>query len=386
MNKGSIISAAVAASMVIGISDFMDNDSKKEDNYRVEVKPKKEVVSINSEYLNDIVLEGEEESIKLEYEYEKYTICAGTKIYSDELKTDEITIDKMMVVSLLEVNGKSAKILFDNGACAFTNMSSLIKCIDINKDEFNMVEQNNMVLLNGMTKLYDDNGMYVKSVDTNTKCYVISVSNEYANVLFEDGSCGYVELSSLILMSAKIDGYAYVRNYCNTYSDKELSNIKGDIYAGSIIYVSFINDNYAYVIDNNGEGCYMNVDDLDKNYIMINLTDQRMYCFLDYKLAVSYGTRSGRDSSPTHTGDFDIDWKAENWEFTNFPGSHAKHWIPINEYGEGIHDLVGDDEANYGNGMYHTSGSHGCIRVPSSASQFVYDNYEIGDMVLVRKR
>jgi lipoprotein-anchoring transpeptidase ErfK/SrfK len=47
---------------------------------------------------------------------------------------------------------------------------------------------------------------------------------------------------------------------------------------------------------------------------------------------------------------------------------------------------VGDDEWNYGDQTYHEYGSHGCVRVPREASEFVYNNYEVGDMVLVRKK
>ena len=72
-------------------------------------------------------------------------------------------------------------------------------------------------------------------------------------------------------------------------------------------------------------------------------------------------------------------------KFTTYRGSYASYWILINEYGEGIHDLIGDDEQNYGNEAYHEYGSHGCIRVPKEASKYVYENYDVGDMVLVHK-
>ena len=130
----------------------------------------------------------------------------------------------------------------------------------------------------------------------------------------------------------------------------------------------------------------MKPNNIDKDYIIVNISSQRMDCYLDYQLVGSYPTRTGKNDTPTHEGAFDIDWKAENWEFENYPGKKAKYWISINEFGEGIHDLIGDDAQNYGNNAYQLDGSHGCIRVPATASEFVYNNYEVGDMVLVRKK
>ncbi len=383
MNKNSLIGAVLLSSVLVTGNNYLRNNGEEN---TVDSESRKEVVLTDNNYLKNIDLKLEDEKTTIEQEYEKYTICSGTKVYSAHDNGKEIVVDKMMIVSLLEINGKRALIMFENGNYGYTNISSLIKCIDVNSSEYKDINENNMVILNNLTKLYDDSGMYLQSRYPNTLCYAISKNDKYAYVRFEDGLCAYVELSSLNLLTSKIDGYAYVRNISTTYSDKELNNEKGNINAGELVYVIFTSDEYAYVMNNNCECFYMNISDLDKDFIMINLDEQRMYCFLDFHFAKSFGTRSGRDGSPTHTGDFDIDWKVENWEFTTFPGSYALHWIPINEYGEGIHDLIGDDEANYGNDLYHSYGSHGCIRVPAAASQYVYDNYDVGDMVLVRKK
>lgn len=384
MNKNSLIGAVILTGALVTANDFIRNT--KEEIKIPEVKAKQSIITLDENYLKELTLETEEEKISIETNYESYTICSGTKVYSDEFKTQEITLDRMMKVSLISTKGNMALIILENGISCYTYTSSLIKNVDLYTSEYTPMTESNMVILTDMTKVYDSTGSYLQSRDVNTKCYVTEYNSTYAHVIFEDGLEGYVEIPSLMFLSAKVNGYAYVRNLSPTYADKELTSERGNIFAGEIVYVAFINGNSAYITNDNGESFYMNTQDLDSNYIMVNLTDQKMYCFLNYQLACTYGTRSGRDSSPTHTGDYDIDWKAENWEFTNFPGSRAKHWIPINEYGEGLHDLVGDDEANYGNNLYHDYGSHGCIRIPSAASQFVYDNYEVGDMVLVRKR
>ena len=155
-----------------------------------------------------------------------------------------------------------------------------------------------------------------------------------------------------------------------------------------LVEVISVSDKYASIFDI--EGCgeyYIDHEVFRDDFILVDLNNQRMECYLDYQLAGAWGTRSGKDSTPTHTGAYDIDEKLANWEFTTYPGSYAKYWMPISpETQEGIHDLVGDDEQNYGNEAYHAHGSHGCIRVPAEASKFVYDNYNVGDMVLVKKK
>ena len=382
MNKNNLILTVLVSSLLVTGNNFMKNNEEK-------IKENKAITTpIASNENTNTILNDEETDIFLEQDNSKYTLCSGAKFkFKDEKGFyKEVIMDKPLIVTLLEINDKYATIMLPNGISGKTYMSSLVKCVDLYETEYKNIEQNNMVLLDNVTKVYDESGMYLQSKETNTLCYVKSSNGKYAKVLFEDGTEGYVSLISLSLLSSKVDGFAYIRDNTYSYNDKDLNQVKGTVFAREIVYVSFINDNYAYVTNTYGESFYMNVNDLDENFIIINLNNQKMYCFLDFKLVNTYGTRTGRDSSPTHTGDFDIDWKAENWEFTTFPGSYANHWIPINEFGEGIHDLIGDNEANYGNDDYHIYGSHGCIRVPAEASEFVYNNYNVGDMVLVRKK
>ena len=258
----------------------------------------------------------------------------------------------------------------------------------VNGPAFETIENDKEAMLSVDTELYDTDGSVIANLVQNLICNKIATNGKYTFVSIPNGMSGFILSDALANNYQRIDGQAFIRQGTNLYYDKEFTNYAYTVSNfDQIFYVDFTTDKYAGVFDNSGrEAMYVRPYELDKDYIIVDLDEQQMDCYLDYHLVGSWGTRTGKNSTPTHTGAFDIDWKASNWEFTTYPGSYAKFWIPINEYGEGIHDLIGDDEQNYGNQAYQLDGSHGCIRVPAEASEFVYNNYEVGDMVLVRRK
>ena len=316
----------------------------------------------------------------------KYTLYNGSSIYYkfDWNITDEEIADRSFIVSAVAASDTFTIVELPNGNKAYVSNGSLIKCANLHNSEYQYVNEDSSLISDAY--LYDGSGMYIGYLHEMQPCYKVAVNNEYALINLPDGTNGYVVDRALENNYQQIDGAAFIKAGTDLYLDKNLK----ELYRTSndeMVYVEFMTNRYAAIFDTTGrELLYVNPEALDDDFVLVDLDKQQMDCYVDYQLAGSWGTRTGRDSSPTHAGAFDIDWKAADWEFTTFPGSYAKHWIPINEYGEGIHDLIGDDEQNYGNEAYHAYGSHGCIRVPREASQFVFDNYEVGDMVLVRKK
>ena len=338
-------------------------------------------IVINLQELND------DKYVSVEENQNKFTLLGNSNVYlkkKNKIK-EEINIEEAIIVTVLSKNDKYAEILLPDGRNGYVDLNSLIKCPNISIGKYVTLTTNKDMLLKENAYLYDVKGMYLGYRYEGTECTAVATNGEYTLVTFEGEKSAYVKNASLVRNSVDVNGYALVLNDTYAYNDKDFHSLAYYINANEVVYVLATNGTYSIIQKDNGT-YYMKANTLDKNFVVVDLNDQRMDCYLDYQLVGSWGTRSGRDSSPTHTGAFDIDWKAVNWEFTTFPGSHAKHWIPINEYGEGIHDLVGDDEQNYGNEAYHTYGSHGCIRVPAEASEFVYENYDVGDMVLVRKK
>lgn len=396
INKEKLISLVLAGSISLCTCACGNSNNKKESDTTTEII---DVVEDNTEltnsteyisksgYVVDLTELNDGKYRSLEGD-NRYTILPGTSIYYTDgynVTYEEVTNDSF-IVTVLESNDSYSYTLFSNNTKGYVLNSSLIKCANLSNGEYIMVEENKEDILLTNAYLYGKNGMYIGYVCENENCNVIATNGEYTLISLSDGRQGYVLNRSLTNNHKEINGYGYIRSGMPVYSNINLTDVAYNIPEDQLIYVQYINEKYASIIDNDSNMMYVRTSELDKDFIVIDLNTQRMDCYLDYQLSASWGTRSGKDSTPTHTGSFDIDWKATDWEFTNYPGSHARYWIPINEYGEGIHDLVGDDEQNYGNEAYHAYGSHGCIRVPRAASEFVYENYEVGDMVLVRKR
>ena len=319
----------------------------------------------------------------------KYTLCDGANVYFKgewNIDAEEIN-DKPIIVTGIESNGKYTFIELPTGEKAYVDNGYLVKCANINKTAYVNYPENTYSKLNKDAYLYGNSGIYLRYLYCDEVCRVNATNGEYSYITLNDGTNGYVLNDVLVSNYQKVNGSAFVAKDTRLYSDKGLSNVYR-ITDDEIIYVEYITDRYAVIYDSQRNvELYLNPAMLDGNFIDVKLASQRMDCYLDYQVTGSWNIRSGKDGTPTCEGAYDIDEKVSDWEFTTFPGSYAKHWIPIStETQQGIHDLVGDDEENYGNESYHTYGSHGCIRVPRDASQFVYDNYNIGDMVLVRKK
>ena len=257
----------------------------------------------------------------------------------------------------------------------------------LNDGEYTVISKNkeNKIIMD--TYLYDGSGQAISHINVDDVCNVVAINNRMALVSLPDGQTGYVLLNYLAYDYHSVDGYAFVKKGTAIYTDNQLHELSYITDEDNILKIYYITDSYATIVDNHGDAVYVNPREISGNLIDINLTSQHMDCYLDYVLVASYPTRSGKLETPTNEGLYDIDWKAKDWTFTDYPDSKAKYWIAYDEIdGLGIHDLIGDDECNYGNYGYKQYGSHGCVRVPLTASEFVYDNYEVGDMVLVRKK
>ena len=289
-----------------------------------------------------------------------------------------------MLVTVKASSDKYSLVRLATGETAYVDNIYLTKNPNLHNGEYSVVEKNKDTVLTMDAYLYNNNGTYMQFLKAGEKCHMVATNGEYTLITLEDGTSGYVLDMSLMNFYQQINGYAFISKGTTIYRDKNMK----EAYRTSedeVIEVAFITGRYAAIFDGSTQDyLYVSPDALKSKFIVVDLNAQRMHCFNDYQNTKTWPTRTGKDSSSTTTGAFDIDAKIPDWEFTTFPGSYANYWIPIDPVTqEGIHDLVGDDEWNYGNEAYHDRGSHGCIRVPKEASAYVYETYQIGDIVFV---
>ena len=154
----------------------------------------------------------------------------------------------------------------------------------------------------------------------------------------------------------------------------EIDQIIADIEAGEDVTRDFT---YLYTATSHGE------HDYGDSYVEVNLTLQHVYVYKDGEMVFDTDCVSGKISGNhgTHTGVYPIAYKqtdatlkGDNYE------SHVNYWMPFN-MGEGLHDATW--RSKFGGTIYKTNGSHGCVNLPLSAAEKIYNIVEAGWPVIV---
>ena len=159
-----------------------------------------------------------------------------------------------------------------------------------------------------------------------------------------------------------------------------------------------------YIATVNNKICYINIEDVidtDKKIVIVDISDQTAKLYNGNKVIVDTPVVTGKNSTPTDIGYFDIDWKERNC-YLRGPGysSYVNYWMPYNG-DEGLHDAEyhtdydenGNaimnhgwrDYSEFGGNTYENNGSHGCVNLPNESAKKIYNNVEVGTKVLVKK-
>ena len=134
---------------------------------------------------------------------------------------------------------------------------------------------------------------------------------------------------------------------------------------------------YAQTANSHGE------NDYGDSYVEINLTAQHLFLYKDGKLITESDLVSG-NVAKNHTtpgGAFLLTYKTKN-AILRGPDyeTPVNFWMPFNG-GIGMHDLT--SRKAFGGDIYKKNGSHGCINLPYSAAQKIYETIDKGYCVLV---
>ncbi|WP_052400364.1 L,D-transpeptidase family protein [Parvimonas micra] len=132
-------------------------------------------------------------------------------------------------------------------------------------------------------------------------------------------------------------------------------------------------------VKNSGRSCHVNGD-----FIVISLSDQKLWLVRDGRIISKIGIVSGKPSSPTVTGNFRILSK-EYSRILRGPGyaSWVQYWMPFHG-GYGIHDANWQPYSAFSNSNYYRwGGSHGCVNVHPGSMGSIYNNSYVGMRVIV---
>lgn len=116
--------------------------------------------------------------------------------------------------------------------------------------------------------------------------------------------------------------------------------------------------------------------DYGDTYVEINLTAQHLFLYQDGECILESDFVSGNPSrgNDTPTGIYGITYKEQNATLRgeNY-ATPVSFWMPFNN-NVGMHDATWRSE--FGGNIYRTNGSHGCINLPYSIAQEIYDHVE----------
>ena len=170
--------------------------------------------------------------------------------------------------------------------------------------------------------------------------------------------------------------------------------------------IDIVNGDYGWKVDKEGEreqiikdlkagtskkreityerrGASRGENDYGDTYVEINLTAQHLFFYKNGSLITESDFVSGNISKnyDTPTGIYGLTYKEKDavLKGENY-ASPVDFWMPFCN-NVGMHDASW--RSSFGGGIYKTSGSHGCINLPRSAAQKIFENIEEGDPVLV---
>ena len=122
---------------------------------------------------------------------------------------------------------------------------------------------------------------------------------------------------------------------------------------------------------------------IESTYVEVDMTEQKMYFFLDGKQVFDTVVVTGCTSKGMGTPEL-VCYVYGKYRNTYLRGanyrSFVNYWVPV--YGGiGIHDATWRDE--FGGELYKKSGSHGCINTPLKRMEELYNMLEKGMPVVI---
>ncbi len=125
-------------------------------------------------------------------------------------------------------------------------------------------------------------------------------------------------------------------------------------------------------------------------YIEVNLSKQHLWVWEDHAVIYETPITSGATGAGlgTVTGLFSIYYKTTNTHLVGYQYGYnydvpVKYWMPFYS-GYGMHDATWRN-GNFGGQDYYYGGSHGCVNLPDTAAEFIYNWASVGTPVWVHK-
>lgn len=203
--------------------------------------------------------------------------------------------------------------------------------------------------------------------------YLDVINDAYPNVSLEEikvEKVVYSTSSSLNIRCGNSKDYPKIGSLKKYESALVLKEIDG-------WYLVITNDNVVGFVDKSF------TQELTDVFVVIDLSDQRLWLYEDNELLLSTSVVTGTNDTPTRKGLFKIYSKQTNRYLTGEDYHvHVNYWMPF-DGGIGMHDASW--RKKFGDDIYIKNGSHGCVNIPSNIADDIYEKVEVGTKVLVHK-
>lgn len=309
--------------------------------------------------------------------------------------------------SLLESNEEKEKALIVfNEIKSYNILNSSINKLIISLDKNYVVQTESdykAVLLLGVDSYNNGNlkeGIdYLKKIPSTSKYankankYIKQYVNEYKEGLFnqadelvkddyytkainllKDADTSIIDVNDTDI-EAKINSISEAReNYLTSISSNE--NKQETISASSKLLQSLTSNNINT----------LNIESLTSNLIYVNLKDQITYIYKgsinNWDKIKSFKCSTGIESEKTPTGIFDVRERGA-WFFSDKYNQGGKYWVQF--YGDYLFHSVpyNKDQSEVVDYTLGLPASHGCIRLKTEDSKWIYDNIESGTKVII---
>lgn len=217
----------------------------------------------------------------------------------------------------------------------------------------------------------------------------------------EDGTFEEDENGSLLVSAEMADAFidALADEYDTYGKERQFLSTRGDV-------ITLTKGSYGTLLDREKEKTYLyealslgisethtpsysrkayhrGKNDIGGTYIEIDMTNQKMYLYVEGECQVETDVVTGNTSKKwgTPEGIYSVYAKQKNriLRGTGY-ASFVNYWMPVNG-NIGIHDASW--RSTFGGEIYKKSGSHGCINTPYQKMKEIYDTVEIGIPVIM---
>lgn len=179
--------------------------------------------------------------------------------------------------------------------------------------------------------------------------------------------------------------FAYVKEDSELYDSENLDSIAKIEKYQKVLIAEFgpeyslvkLEDDNSYLINSD------NIELLPDSFIEVDISSQTLNLYRDGEIVLTSPVVTGGNNHVT-----DLCYKSifQKLRKTYLTGptwrSYVDYWMAFNG-GMGLHDASWRSE--FGGNIYKRNGSHGCVNLPKHIAKELYENVEIGTMVLVKK-